>query len=465
MAEVDPSIYKNVAVPDPMGNVRGLVDLSTAVTQNKLARMGVLGKQAGGQILQESLDPNTGQMDLNALVGRLRSDPRGWAAAPEILPGAITMQGGQLTNATTKQNLNQAGFENLGATWGSRLAQTKGPLDPSELEGDVYDLMAQGRMPADLGKAIVRGMPRDPAEARAYAAGGYISSLPAQFAASPAPAAPGPGGAPRQQTAGQFVAESTGGGRAAPAATTGGVTTGLTPAAAAAQPVSGDFNAKQGNAVLALGNDVPNRLAMLDNMAAEAEQMGNLAGPVSDQIANLIASTNQMFGTSINLEGVAAKDRFDKIANQIALAQSGALGVTDLTTRTSMGANPHSSMSPLGIKGNIALLKGNELAIQAKAAAYQNYLSNGGSPEHYSQWSLEFNKHYDPRVFQTAFLSNDEVSQLFKTMSKSEIDKFKNDYNFAAKNGWIPPRGANMPPPSSQFPTGKFTPIPPRPAP
>lgn len=462
MAEVDTSIYKSAQAPDPLGNVRNFVDLSTAIAQNRLAQMEALGKVAGGHILQESLTPSGGY-DYNALVTRLRNDPNGWAAAPAVLPGAISMQGGALANARTKQDLNQAGFENLGATWGARLAQGTGPIDPRDLEKDVFGLVAQGRMAPDLGMAIVRGMPSDPAEARAYAAGGYVSSLPPQFAASPAPATPGPGGAPRQQTQGQFVTESTGGGRAAPVEPAGGVITGLTPAAAAAQPVSGDFNAKQGNAILALGNDVPNRLSLLNNMESEAAEMGSLAGPVSDQLANTIATANQLFGTSIDLKGVAAKDRFDKIASQIALAQSGALGISDLTTRTSMGANPHSSMSPLGIQGNIALLKGNELAIQAKSRAYQQYLDNGGTPDQYSKWSLEFNRHYDPRVFQTAYLDNEQVQQLFKTMSKDELAKFRNDYNFAARNGWIPARSAASPPPAP-FPTGKFSPVPPRPA-
>ena len=191
-----------------------------------------------------------------------------------------------------------------------------------------------------------------------------------------------------------------------------------------------------------LANNVPDRLAMLNNMEAEANQF--TAGPVSEDLKKLTAGANELFGTQFNVEGVAAQERFDKLSNQIAQQQAGALGITDQRERTAMGANPNSTMSSLGIHGNIALLKGNEDAIRAKASGWQTFLDNGGTPDEFGKWSTSFNQHYDPRVFQSVYLAPDDRKKLIASMSKDEQASFRDKFNYAVTQGWIPdPRSTN----------------------
>lgn len=431
MAEIDTSIYGNIAKPNPLDMLGDITKLSTDIAGNKLLRMQLLGKQKLGQDVQGAIDPDTGDINPAALLKKLHDDPGSYAAAAEGAPLALSMTGAKIANQTASQSLMDAGFHTLGNALGAHLAQTKGPVNPKEIEKIVVDLASQGRINPMLGLAFIKGIPDDPNATRAYAEGGFLQTLSPEAAAGEAPATPTAEGAPRVQTRGQFISQSMGGDTP-----TGGVVTGLSPAAGAALPESGKNYAALANNLTNLGNQVPDRLALLTNMETDLPEF--TAGPVSDRLKSLVAGTNELFGTKFNLEGVAAQERFDKLSNQIALAQSGALGVTDLTTRTAMGANPNSNMSNLGIKGNIALLKGNEDAIRVKSTAWQQAQDGGVTPEKFGTWSSTFNKMYDPRVFQSVYLTPADRAKMNESLSKDERDKFRARYNFAVKNGWIP---------------------------
>lgn len=454
MAEVDASIYGKFVQPDPLGLMKDVTDLSSAMESNKLLQMQVLAKQQLGKAVQEATDPVTGAVDQAKLSEILRR-PENYAAAAEGATLGLTLQGQQLTNtgfdlANQKSgiDLSNSAFDNLGAAWGARLSRTTGPVKAADFQTDVVDLLAQGRITPQVAKAVLNGMPDDSEELKGWLAGGYLQTLGVPGMVAPTTAPPGPSGAPRAQTTGQAVSQSLGVTQPAPVAPPGpgeaspapapgpGYDIGLSPGAAAALPVVGKGAGDASLRLSALAAEVPTRKAMLDNMLADAEDF--TSGPMSEDIKTFTSGINQLFGTHINIEGVAAQERFDKIANQIALQQSGDLGITDLTTTTAMGANPNSRMSNLGIKGVIALLKGNEDAIQLKHELWQDYLDGGGSPEDYFSWSRDFNKNFDPRVFQTVYLTPEERQAMLKGLKPSEIARFKERYNFAVENGWIP---------------------------
>lgn len=438
MAEIDTSIYGDLTRPDPMGQINQLADTASKVIGAKQAQFEYGGKVRLGQHVRDAIDPATGQLDVNKLVTGLHNDPGAAAAAVEGTNLGLSQTASQIANAQSKINLNQAAFTNLSNAWAARLAQNHGPISSSDLEGDAINLLVQGRITPEVFKSVLRTLPGAGEDARSYAAGGFISTLPPGITAGAYPAPPGPSGAPRQQSGASFVASTTGTGPS-DAST---VTTGLGPGAEAAIGKVGGAGGDFVTSLAATANEVPNRKAMLQNMAAEADQF--TSGPVSEQIKALTASANELFGTKFNLEGVAAQERFDKLANQIAQVQAGALGITDQRERTAMGANPNSKMSNLGIKGNIALLLGNEDAIMVKNAALQNWLAGGGSPDQAWAWSTKFNQMYDPRVFQSVYLSPEENKQLASSMSERERAAFREKYNFAVQNGWIPaPGGSN----------------------
>ena len=54
----------------------------------------------------------------------------------------------------------------------------------------------------------------------------------------------------------------------------------------------------------------------------------------------------------------------------------------------------------------------------------------------------DFNKSFDPRVFQAAYLNHEERAKMVATLSAKEKDTFRRRFNEAVTKGWIPdPRG------------------------
>lgn len=465
MAGVDTSIYNNIAQPNVFGQMKDMIGVSSAVTQNKLLQMQLLGKQVGGTVLQQALDPVTGQVDYPKLLKLLQDNPGGFAAAPEILPTATTIKGGQIANTQSNQNLANSSVSNAGAILGAVVAGKSGPVSRDDVQDAILRGIATGRIQPNVGKAMLQGIPADDKDVRAWAAGAWVQSLPPELQTAAAPGSPTAGGAPTQQTGAQFVAQSVGGVKPAtvpppgggPGAAGGapsavstpaggaaapGVVVGQSPATVAAQGPIGANSATQFNSLINLGDSYPLRVAALGNMTADLEKA--FSGPLTADLQKAIAGFNQAFGTNFAAENVAATERFNKLANQIASQQAAMLNTTDQNTMIAMGANPNSNLSKLGNQYVIAMLKGNEDAIRIKAAAANKYLNaEGGDPAKFGAWSTEFNKGFDPRVFQSVYMDDAQKTEMLAGM-KTEAEKkaFRDKYNQAVERGWIPdPRG------------------------
>lgn len=440
MAEVDASIYGKLKQPDPLGMVKDIVGLQGSITQNRLLEMQAQGKEQLGRAIQEATDPNgvVDQVKLSEILKR----PENWAAAQEGAGTGLALQASQLANQGAGMDIAKAGYTSLGTLWGARASQSQGDINPDDLRQDVLELVARNGLDPKQAISILRSIPSDKKLTRAYATGGFLQALGPGGMAAPAPAAPGEEGETRQQTAGQFVAESLGAAKpteaAAPTeAAKPGVTTGVPPAKAAALPIGGAAAAQAAARLADLGAQTAERKGILNNMLADASEF--TSGPASEELKTAIAAINEVFGTKFNVERVAAQERFDKLANQIALAQAGALNITDARTETAMGANPNSRLSNLGIEGVIAMLKGTEDAIAAKDEAFQDAIDDGEiEPEEYFRFSRKWNENYDPRVFQSVYLTQEQKLKMLRGLSKAELAEFKRKYNFAVENGWIP---------------------------
>lgn len=444
MAEVDTSIYK-VDRPDPMAKVKSLFDALGSGVDYQKNRFGFAGNVGLSKAIQDATDPQTGQVNTTKL-GQILKQPENLPAATAGAGASADLLTKNIANQTAGLEQSNLAFSSIGNAWGARLSKTNGAIDPNDLRSDVIDLMSEGRVSPEVAKAVLRAIPEDPKKARDFAAGGFLQALGPAAQAAAAPATPGPGGAPRQQTSGQFVTQSLGGGgdpNAPPPApgeppAAPGISTGVGPSAEAALAKRGTDAAGQASTLLALGSQVPTRKAMLMNMRDYATQF--TGGPASDAVNNFVKSVNELFGTNFDTQGIASKEEFDKLANQIALAQAGELGSTDARVETAMGANPHSGLSNLGIDGVLATLMGNEDAIMSKATAFQHYLDQHPNQTYdaYPGWSLQFNRQYDPRVFQATYLSPENKAQMLKGMSKSDQAMFRERYNYAVDQGWIP---------------------------
>lgn len=440
---VDSSIYGDLKQPDPLGVAKSVNEYQAGVSQNRLLQMQVTGREQLGKAVQEATDAN-GVVD-QAKLSEILKRPENWAAASEGAKFGVDLRGGQLSNEKSGIDVSQAGFQNLGTVWGARAARTEGDLDPKQLRQDVYDLWARGGLGTDAKRVLelIRQIPDDPKATRAFATGGFLQAVGAGGMAAPAEATPGPGGETRKQTGAEFVTKSLGGGEPAaspPAAAVvpdRGVRTSPTLAEAQALPRVGLSAADASARLSASAGEVPTRKGMLDNMLADAAQF--TAGPASEELKTTISGVNELFGTKFDVERVAAQERFDKLANQIALAQSDALGITDLTTQTAMGANPHSRLSNLGIEGVIAQLKGNEDAIAAKNEAWQDAIdAKQYTLDQYYKFTKDFNKNFDPRVFQAVYLPKAARTKMVSTLSQVELAAFKRKYLFAVEHHWIP---------------------------
>ncbi len=142
----------------------------------------------------------------------------------------------------------------------------------------------------------------------------------------------------------------------------------------------------------------------------------------------------------LTADELAKSESFAKVAKQIALAQAGAMGVgTDEKLTTTMGANPNRDLSKLGNKQIIAMLQGNADALKARGVAYDQWLKAGTSPGNAQAFLTDFNKTYDPRVYQWQYQIKDMTEPQRKAAFEAMPDReqFRQNYNTAVRGGLI----------------------------
>lgn len=203
-----------------------------------------------------------------------------------------------------------------------------------------------------------------------------------------------------------------------------------------AAAVTGQASAQQGVSLQQAADLVPQRKALLGQMEAS---LGDFtSGPGAERWKNLVAGSGRLFGLK-GTESIASQEEFKKLATQLAQSQFQALGGTgtDAKLDSAVSSSPNDFLTNMGNKKIIALLKGNEDALAVKNREWQTYLQAGGSPAEYGKFSTEFNRTYDPRVFQSQYMSGSERQKMLKGMSKNEVEQFKEAYQKAGEEGWI----------------------------
>lgn len=214
-----------------------------------------------------------------------------------------------------------------------------------------------------------------------------------------------------------------------------------------AAQVQAHASAQQGVALQQRSDAVPQTKALLGNLESEIDNF--TPGPGANWSKTAGAFVNRL-SQAVGLPGIdpksiSSQEQFNKQAAMIAQTQFQSLGGTgtDKQLGSTELTSPSSELSKLGNKGIISMLKGNEDAIATKNREWQQYQQANG-PQSYGQFSTQFNKEYDPRVFQSVYLAPQDRSKMIAGMSKSEKDQFKQSYNLAVQKGWIPdPRQPN----------------------
>ena len=139
-------------------------------------------------------------------------------------------------------------------------------------------------------------------------------------------------------------------------------------------------------------------------------------------------------------EGVAGQEEFNKLATQFINNQMGALGGsgTDAKLASAAHGSPNEFMSKLGIQNVTSLMLGLEDATAAKNSAWEIWAkSPGNGPESYPEFVEKFNKIYNPRVFQSQYMSDAQKAAMMKGMTAEEKKQFDLDWKRAFNAGWL----------------------------
>ena len=140
-----------------------------------------------------------------------------------------------------------------------------------------------------------------------------------------------------------------------------------------------------------------------------------------------------------DVEGVAGQEEFNKLATQFINRQLGNIGGggTDAKLESAAKGSPNDLMSKVGIENVTALMLGLEDATAAKNAAWERYSAAGNGPQTYPKFVEQFNRIYNPRVFQSQYMSDSQKAMMLKGMSDKEKAQFDKDWKTAFKAGWI----------------------------
>lgn len=193
--------------------------------------------------------------------------------------------------------------------------------------------------------------------------------------------------------------------------------------------------AEGANALMQASANRNDRLAALGNMSSDLE--GFTSGPGSEHWRHLASVFDNWTGADFKSKEIESAQSFNKWAQNLANAQSQALGVgTDSKLAASVHANPNSSLQGSTNRLMIHQLMGNEDAINAKAQAWK---SSGLQPAQFQQWNQQFSQGFDPRAFQMIRMSPAERSTYIDGLKKSgQFDELKKNYNAMAAAGLVP---------------------------
>ena len=244
-------------------------------------------------------------------------------------------------------------------------------------------------------------------------------------------------------------------GAAAVPAAGGSVVTGYAPGEREAAAATATASAAQGSALQKAADSSSDRHAMLANM--EADLGGFTSGPLADKekaFKSFALRMGSKVGTTFGIDpqGVASQESFEKLAKQIALQQSGALGSTDANLETTLGANPNAGLSQLGNKQIIARLHGNEDAITAKNQAWQQFQTTNGAGS-YGAFSVNFNKNFDPRAYQLMRMDPADARRMVAEMDPGPREVLRTKSDDMERAGLISLRRPGAAQPTQQQPS------------
>ena len=392
-------------------------------------------RQALGAAYQGALKPD-GTVDLGQVAQTLKNDPNAGFVLPEAQSTMLAQHGQMIQNDTAQfdQYAKQSDFVQQ---WLARRA-TQPNVSKEDVLNDAATLARNtdpNVLPSRVINSVVGSVINEPSGVR----NGLINlrnrvAGPAA-AMSPVTGPPTASGAPTTIPAGG--AGYTAG---APAPIPGSVTTGLPPGFAERQTGGAALDTRLAGALADAAETSPSRIGILGNLENAVDKFA--AGPGADWslVAKSFVNRNVPLpaGWQFDPKSIASQQEFNKQAMQLAQQQFQSIGGTgtDAKFSSAFETSPNETLSDLGNKGIIRLLKGNEDALQAKNTAWLNRAA-GDPNASYRQFSQDFNSHFDPRVFQFRYLTPDERQAYVRNMDPGDRQRFLYNATVARKEGWV----------------------------
>lgn len=420
MADVNTAIYQPLQTPQQ--NPLQVLQMLGALNQAKLFSQEFNARQAIGQAYRDNTGPNG---ELNTPGLRSQIGQTGGFLAGEGLSQATANSSADAALKSTYQGILRQTFGQLA---------TKPVITDQDINTAKADAARQG-VPGAFIQDYADTMPmggsrKGQAALKDWAVSqSNLSRGPEAIAAGTT--VPGPKGAPYQ------ISE----GAASRMRNAGGLQVGMQPGFNTAQESQATQGAASANALSAANDSSMVRKGMLGNLEEDLSKF--TAGPGADwtKVAKSWVNRNVPLpqGWQFDPKSIASQEQFNKQAAMLAQQQFQAIGGTgtDAKFDSAFTTSPNETLSQLGNKGIIRLLKGNEDAIQAKNKAWQNWKRSGNGPDTYQDFSEQFNDHFDPRAFQFKYLPQEERQAYVDKMDPNDRARFLHDLTFARKNGWI----------------------------
>lgn len=495
MAGIDASIIGGLKVPEnnPLETVGKLQTLQHGVLQNRLLGQEIGGKEALGRAVTANTNPDTGVTDWDKAAGALSQDADGAFKLPEFAKEVLDRKAKEIANATAQAGLTKAQLETSLAKYKAvgdwtAAAMAAGSKDPALMTPEA---LRAGMKSALVDTGIIN--PQNPEEKE------QLIAVAAQFGADPKAnaeilkrtflqthaTAEGVGlalGNPVQVDRGpEILTQQTS--PLTSETTVGAVTPkGRTPSETAAlvqvyDPVTKQMVMKPSGQIIGdmPGNAAPISVASAPPLGqAEAESaaatgsvkqaqdlrvtadavptqqaaLKNIRDTLSTFTPGPKANWSYMIGALAQqlgvappkvTEGVAGQEEFNKLATQFINQQMGALGGsgTDSKLESAAKGSPNEFMSKEGIQNVTSLMMGLNDAVLQKNAAWQKWLDSGKSPGSYGQFQTQFNEIYNPRVFQSQYMSDKQKGAMMGNMTPDERKAFQKDWTTAKAAGWI----------------------------
>jgi len=221
-----------------------------------------------------------------------------------------------------------------------------------------------------------------------------------------------------------------------------GIQVGLAPGVAETATATAAANVGQQSELQRAATTVPNQKAVLSQMLDDVSKFS--PGPGSDLALTFKSGLQTWlpqlaFSFGIDPNSIASQQSFNKLTNQLQLAQQSQLGGagTDMSRMTVHGATPSGELSKQGIVDIVHMLQGNSDAIAALQKKWAIMKSENPAAD-WSSFVADNAKNFDPRAFQAMYMSPEQKADLRKRLTDQELPAFKATAALAKSLGYGP---------------------------